>query len=256
MRRKVLIAGIGAGNPDFVTVQAIGASGHVRLFFIPNAGMGENEPARLRAEIVERYVRNRPLRSAPYKMPGESAGTPGLEAMTGSRCGDPAPPDGGLTMEVLDASQSGAFLAWSGFPLGETVLHIFQRLRSAGGFALDHEAMPGDSDIQVLASAHKVALCNIGRSILTATGRSIAGNFPNNADSVVLMLDADTDLPAPGEPIGIHWTLYAGMPDDVLVSGKLAEIVDDIARVRHDALRGKRWDVSGLRDKRVARYQP
>lgn len=256
MRRKVLIAGIGAGNPDFVTVQAIGASGHVRLFFIPDAGMEQDELARLRAEIVERYVRNRPLRSAPYKMPGENAGITGLEVVTGSRCDDLALPDDGLNMEMLDASESGAFLAWGSFSLGETVLRILRWLRSTGDLALDHEAMPGDSDIQVLASVHKVALCNIGRSILTATGRSIAGNFPNNADSIVLMLSAATDLSAPGQRIGTHWTLYTGMPDAVLVSGKFDEIVDDIARVRHDALHGKGWDVSGLSDKRATRYQP
>ncbi|PLP58866.1 precorrin-6A synthase (deacetylating) [Mesorhizobium loti] len=249
MRRKVLIVAIGAGNPDFVTVQAVNGRGHVTLFFILDRGPGEGldkstgkgpdrrsmDPERLRAEIVELYVRNRPFRTASFKAPqrgdGETAG--GFQ-------------HAGLYYEAADASECGAFLVWSGFSLNETVGRILQRLRSSGDFELDYEVIPGNSGIQVLTTAHKVTLCNVGRSILTATGRTIAGGFPNNADTIVFMQPA---VPAPDTVIGqndVHWTLYAGMPDDTLVSGRLREIADGLEQVRNEALQGRGWIVEPL----------
>jgi len=46
--RKVLIIGIGAGNPDYLTIQAINALNQVDVFFIPNKGMEKEALQRLR----------------------------------------------------------------------------------------------------------------------------------------------------------------------------------------------------------------
>ncbi len=242
MRRKVLIVGIGAGNPDFVTVQAVNVRGHVTLFFIPHgAGRGPgrrmNDPARLRAEIIELYVRNRPFRTTSYKEPLNKGG--GAEPVGELR-------HAGLSFEELDASECGAFLVRSGFSLIETVGRVVQRLRSSGDFELDYEVIPGNSGIQVLTTAHKVALCNVGRSILTATGRSLAGGFPNNADSIVFMQPAAPAADTVSGHNDVHWTLYAGMPDDMLVSGRLREIVGGLEQVRNAALDGKGWIVEAM----------
>jgi precorrin-6A synthase len=242
MRRKVLIVGIGAGNPDFVTVQAINVRGHVTLFFIPDQGGDKGpdkmmkDPARLRAEIVELYVRNRPFRTTTYREPHKDGG--------GALAGDLR--HAGLSFEELDASECGAFLVWSGFSLIETLARILQRLRSSGDFELDYEVIPGSSDIQVLTTAHKVALCNVGRSIPTATGRSLAGGFPNNADTIVFMQPAVLAPDTVGGHNDVHWTLYAGMPDDMLVSGRLLEIVGGLEQVRKEALDGKGWIVEAM----------
>ncbi|WP_395383391.1 hypothetical protein ACHMW4_04590 [Mesorhizobium sp. UC22_110] len=141
---------------------------------------------------------------------------------------------------------AGPSCVWSGFSLIETLGRILQRLRSTGDFELDYEVIPGNSGIQVLMTAHKVALCNVGRSILTATGRSLAGDFPNNADTIVFMQPA---VPAPDTVGGhndVHWTLYAGMPDDMLLSGRLLEIVGGLEQVRKEALDGKGWIVEAM----------
>ena len=53
--RKILIIGIGAGDPDYVTVQAVNALNRVDAFFIPDKGTEKEELARLR--LPEALVR-------------------------------------------------------------------------------------------------------------------------------------------------------------------------------------------------------
>ena len=69
MKRKVIVIGIGAGNPDYVTVQAINALNQVSVFFIPNKGTGKAALARLRREICERYIRGREYRMVDFDTP-------------------------------------------------------------------------------------------------------------------------------------------------------------------------------------------
>jgi precorrin-2 methylase len=58
--RKLFVIGIGAGNPDYVTVQAINALNEVDVFFVMEKGQEKEDLVRLRKEICERYVKDRP----------------------------------------------------------------------------------------------------------------------------------------------------------------------------------------------------
>ena len=57
--RKVFIIGIGAGNPDYITVQAINALNEVDVFFVMDKGREKGDLVRLRKEICERYIKNK-----------------------------------------------------------------------------------------------------------------------------------------------------------------------------------------------------
>ena len=54
--RKVFIIGIGAGNPDYITVQAINALNEVDVFFVMDKGREKEDLIRLRKDICERYI--------------------------------------------------------------------------------------------------------------------------------------------------------------------------------------------------------
>jgi precorrin-6A synthase len=241
MRRKVLIIGIGAGNPDFVTIQAVNAMNRVDVFFIPNKGIEKEELARLRMEIIERCVRDRPFRTVEYKPPVRRHGSDDYEGAVSDWHDDVEAIYGKLIMEELDESETGAFLVWGDPTLYDSTMRILDRLQARGDFELDYEVLPGISSIQALAARHKVALNNIGRSILISTGKTMAEGFPNNVDSVVIMLNAEKALRIADGDLDIYWGAYIGMPDEVLVSGKLREVVDDIERIRDEARRGKGW---------------
>src|SRR3569832_2414098 len=60
--RKIFIIGIGAGHPDHVTVQAINALNQVDVVFVMDIGQEKDDLVRLRKEICERYIKDRPYR--------------------------------------------------------------------------------------------------------------------------------------------------------------------------------------------------
>lgn len=240
MKRKVLIIGIGAGHPDFVTVQAVNAMNQVDVFFIPNKGIEKEELARVRMEIIERHVRDHPFRTVAFEAPRRRQ--EGDYAAAVSDWHDRVEHEyGKLIMEELDASETGAFLVWGDPTLYDSTIRILDRLQARGDFELEYEVLPGISSIQALAARHKVALCNIGRSVLISTGRSMAEGFPNTIDGVVVMLNAEKALRAADGDLDVYWGAYVGMPDEVLVSGKLKEVIDDIERIRDEARASKGW---------------
>jgi len=74
------------------------------------------------------------------------------------------------------------------------------------------------------------------------TGRRLAAGWPEGSDDVVVMLDASLSCQVyRDEPIDIYWGAYLGTPDEILLSGPLAEVADEIARVRAEARERKGW---------------
>jgi precorrin-6A synthase len=69
---------------------------------------------------------------------------------------------------------------------------------------------------------HRTTLNRIGSAIEITTGRRIAEGFPNNVDSIIVMLDAENAYKRfADQDIDIFWGAYIGTPDEILISGKL-----------------------------------
>ena len=56
--RKVFIIGIGAGNSEYVTVQAINALNEVDVFFVLDKGRSKEDIRAPPKEICERYIQH------------------------------------------------------------------------------------------------------------------------------------------------------------------------------------------------------
>src|ERR1700754_3774264 len=54
---KVLLIGIGAGDPAYVTMQAVEALNSVDVFFVLEKAAEQDDLVALRREIVDRYVK-------------------------------------------------------------------------------------------------------------------------------------------------------------------------------------------------------
>src|SRR6266850_3354293 len=56
--RTILVIGIGAGNPEYVTVQAVNALNRAGVFFVVDKGEEKSGLLALRQEICRRYIRD------------------------------------------------------------------------------------------------------------------------------------------------------------------------------------------------------
>jgi precorrin-6A synthase len=241
MKRKILIIGIGAGNPDFLTIQAIEAMNRVDVFFIPDKGVDKADLSRLRRSIIDRYVRDRPFRTVEYSVPSRHRDREDYEGAVSDWHAEVGETYARLIEGELGESEIGAFLVWGDPTLYDSALRILERLREKGGLDLDYDVIPGISSIQALAARHRIAINEIGRSVLITNGRSLAQGFPDNADSVAVLLNADKALRGADGALQAYWGAYVGMPEEILVSGRLEDIVDEIERMRSDARRENGW---------------
>ena len=60
--RKLYLIGIGAGNPEQITVQAIKALNKVDVFFFMDKGEAKQDLVALRNDICRRYIENNTYR--------------------------------------------------------------------------------------------------------------------------------------------------------------------------------------------------
>lgn len=240
MKRKVLIVGIGAGNPEHMTAQAIDALNRADVLFIPHKGAEKQDLARLRQEICERFLRNDSSRLVDFDVPVREQSAAYRESV--ARWHDAvADIYERLLGEELGDGELGAFLIWGDPSLYDSTMRVLERIRAKGKIALNYEVIPGISAVQALAAAHKIPLNRIGESVLVTTGRKLAEGFPADADSVIVMLDGDCTFKKVDGDAEIYWGAYLGTGDEILISGRLRDVSDEIERVRAEARARKGW---------------
>jgi precorrin-6A synthase len=234
--RRLYVIGIGAGDPDHLTVQAIKAMNEVDVFFVVEKRDERRDLVELRTRMIAEHV-DRPHRlvylEEPERDRGAAAYAESVEAWRRER----AEVWGRAVSEELGEDQRGGFLVWGDPALYDSTLAVLDQV--AG---IEYEVIPGISSVQALAARHGVPLNRVGGAIQITTGRRLANGFPAEADDVVVMLDADCTFKslAP-EGLDIYWGAYVGTEDELLVSGALDEVADEIERTRSEARARKGW---------------
>jgi precorrin-6A synthase len=233
--KRILVIGIGAGDPDYVTIQAVKALNDVDVFFVIDKGEAKDDLTRLRREICERYVTAGTYRFVEADDPVRDRTGPAyrenVEAWRQKRVALCAK----LINDELKDGECGAFLVWGDPALYDGTILVLQQILAEGLATFDYEVIPGISSVQALAARHRIPLNRVGEAIQITTGRRLAAEgLPSNADNVVVMLDAnDAALKAAaGEDPDIYWGAYLGTDDEVLVAGKLRAKADEIERLR------------------------
>jgi precorrin-6A synthase len=236
--RKLLVVGIGAGNPEHITVQAINALNRADVLFIPEKGEEKADLTDLRREIVSRYVTNAEARLVPFAVPRRDVANPSYAGGVADWHQAIADIYVRLLAEELPDGGTGAFLVWGDPSLYDSTLRILARARAmAPEFAV--EVIPGITSVQALTAAHGIALNRIGEPVLTTTGRRL-GTAPQ--DDTVVMLDGQLAFKAlEGGDYDIWWGAYLGTAEEVLISGRLADVAAEIERVRAEARAEHGW---------------
>jgi precorrin-6A synthase len=238
--RKLFVIGIGVGDADQVTIQAVKALNQVDVFFIPDKGAEKAALRDLRTTICERFIENADYRTIGIDVP-QRATSGDYRAGVDEWHGRLADIYGRMFEQELEEDEVGAVLVWGDPAIYDSTLRIIERVR-AKGLALLIEVIPGISSVQVLAARHRIALNQIGESVLLTTGRKLADGFPDQFGSVVVLLDGAQTFARVAEPdLDIFWGAYLGSEDEILISGKLADVKDEIEAARRRAREQHGW---------------
>ena len=251
--REILVIGVGAGDPEQVTMQAVSALNRVDVFFVLDKGEVKQELVDLRSEILRRYATSKAYRVVVGQDPERDRTTPAYVEAVDDWRRRRADVIAELITAELGENQVGAFLVWGDPSLYDSTLAILDDITARGEAAFEVEVIPGISSVSTLAARHRVGLNQVGRPIQITTGRRLAAEWPDGVDDVVVMLDAQTAFTQHvDQDAEIYWGAYLGTPDELLISGPLHEVAPEIEKLRAEARDRKGWimDTYLLRRKR------
>jgi len=246
--RKIHVIGIGAGDPEQLTLQAVKVLKSTDVFFILDKGETKSDLVQLRRDILDAHLEDGSYRLVEARDPerDRAAGGAGYSPAVGDWRSARADIYERLIADELGADETGSFLVWGDPALYDSTLGILEEVLERGGVTFSYDVVPGISSVSALAARHRTGLNRVARPVQITTGRRLAEGFPEGVDDVVVMLDAHQafrQYAAPGneDDIDIYWGAYIGTPDEILVSGPLAEAGPRIERLRAEARERKGW---------------
>ena len=235
------LIGIGTGNPAHLTLQAIERINAADLVLIPTKGADKDDLAGLRRQICAQVLTNPKTQVAEFALPVRDP------AITDYRARVDAWHDAiaGIWADTIRANLGDgarvAFLVWGDPSLYDSTLRIADRV--AALLPLKVRVTPGITSIQALTAAHAIPLNQINGPVVVTTGRQIRDNgFPPGTDTAVVMLDGELSF-RHLDPEGLHiwWTGYAGMENEISLSGPVASVTEAIAEARASARAAHGW---------------
>jgi precorrin-6A synthase len=252
--KSILIIGIGAGDPDYITVQAIKALNRVDVFFLMDKGPAKAKLRALREELCRQHIQDRVYRVVEAPSPPRDTAPADYRACVDELNREKqAVFEHMIDNEMVDGETAG-ILVWGDPMLYDSTIRNVEAIASAGGHAIGYEVIPGITAVQALAARHRIALNRIAEPVALTTGRRLAEGFPAGIDSVVVMLDGDNAYRRfADQEIEIYWGAYLGTPDEILIAGKVADVADEIHRQRNKAREANGWIMDTYLMRRPAR---
>ena len=239
MGRHIHVIGIGAGDPDYMTVQAIRALNDTQVFFAMDKGETKSDLVALRREICARFIREPGYRFVELPDPKRSTDTDYREAVSDWHAARARVWATAISAE-LGADGVGAFLAWGDPSLYDSTLRILDAVAADVDFTFD--VIPGITAVQALTARHRVPLNEVGEPVLITTGRQLRERgMKGPARSVIVMLDAECSFQACPPDTQIWWGAYLGTGDELLVAGTVGEVAARIVTLRAEARARHGW---------------
>jgi precorrin-6A synthase len=230
------VIGIGAGDPDYVTAQAVDALNDTDVFFAMDKGQQKDDLVALRRQICDRFIREPGYRFVALPDPPRAKDGDYRQAVADWHAARARIWAEAIDAE-LDANGVGAFLAWGDPSLYDSTLRILDAV--AGHVDIDYDVIPGITAIQALTARHRIPLNDVGEPVLVTTGRQLRDN--GLSGSAVVMLDGDCSFLHFPPETRIWWGAYLGTPDELLVSGTIGDVGAGIAELRADARARHGW---------------
>ena len=243
MKVRVLVIGIGTGNLDHLTREAIAALNEVDLFLVADKGSAKRDLASLRTTVCSTFIEHDHYRIVEVpdpdrdRSPADYSGA--VREWHAARVQDYA---AAIHDQLLPGDTVG-LLVWGDPAFYDSTIRTARGL-SDHGLEVDLRVVPGISSLQLLAARHQIALNQIGGSIHVTTGRRLIEEYSTGLGDVVVMLDGD--LACEGlidrhPDLQIFWGAQLGLPSEALIAGTLGEVLPRIRAARADIRKRNGW---------------
>lgn len=244
MTRRILVVGIGPGDPDQVTIEAIAAVRSADYVVVTEKDRPDGDPlAAARAALLDRHVRPTP-RVVVVADPerdrdgGRTDATDGYERAVADWHAERAER---YTRVLVDERGDAAFLVWGDPALYDSTIRVLAPVADAVGAEL--VVVPGVSSLSALAARHRIVLHGIGEPVHVTTGRRLADAVDAGERSIAVLLNRSLDELRSIDPTGwyVWWAANLGTPDERLVSGPLADVLPDLETARAEVKSAAGW---------------
>lgn len=237
---ELALIGIGTGNPDHLTAQAVQAMNNADLILLPRKGSAKSDLIDLRRAICGQVLTG-PVRIVEFDMPVRDTGADYAQAVEDWHEAIAAAWRAQITTHLPSGGRL-ALLVWGDPSLYDSTLRIAERLK-AGGLSMQVRVVPGLTSIQLLTAAHAIPLNPLAGAVTITTGRMLRTHgWPEGADTIVVMLDSGCAFEVlETEGIAIWWGAYLGMEQETLIHGPLAQEAPCIAAQRAELRARHGW---------------
>lgn len=235
----IKVIGVGMGEPEHLTGQAVAALNSVDVFFVLDKGTPADELSTVRRDLCRRVITSHHYRFVHVDDPARDRAADDYVRAVADWTAARAAALGEAIGKELGRDDCGALLAWGDPAFYDSTLRVLDALPEP----VDVEVIPGLSSIQLLAAAHGISLTRVGGPLQVTTGRHLAAaGFPPGCDDVVVMLDGNCSF-RQLEPGGvtIYWGAHLGSKDQVLIAGELATVAREIVAARSAARSRRGW---------------
>lgn len=235
---ELFLVGIGTGNPRHLTRQAMDALNGVDLILIPRKGPDKDDLAGLRRVICAEVVTNPAVTLAEFDLPVRDEAIGNYRARV-DQWHDAIAGVWADTIAAHPGATRAALLVWGDPSLYDSTLRIASRLRPAPRVRV----IPGITALQALTAAHAIPINEIGAPFTVTTGRRLRDEgFPPGVDTCAVMLDGECSFRSlPMDGLHIWWGAYVGMAEEIILSGPLPDVAEQIVETRARARAAHGW---------------
>jgi len=243
--RQARLIGVGPGDPDQLTLEALRALREVDYVVVTEKS--PDDPLALaRQHLLAHHGIDVPVVAVADPQRDRSAST---DARSGYQAAvdDWHAARAHAWDEVLRRHDGVAgFLVWGDPAFYDSTIRVLDRLED-----VSYDVIPGISSLQLLAARHRIVLHEVGGPIHITTGRDLIEAIDAGQTNLVVMLNRDlTPLDDPRlDDWQIWWGANLGTASEALVSGRLSDVRRELAAARADAKAAAGWvmDVFVLR---------
>ena len=238
-RRQVSVIGIGAGGVDLLTAEASAALRELDAVIVISKGEERDHLLAPRRAVLAAHA------SPTVRV---------LEVVDPVRANDVAYREAvgewhrerarrvGEAVAATGPDERIGILVWGDPSLYDSALRLLEMVEEQADIALEVTVIPGITSIQLLAAAHRIVLHRVGGSFLVTTRRRLAEGEGDGFDDVVVMLNSEPAFTRfIGRGYDLYWGAYLGDENQVLRSGELDEIADEVTALRAELTERHGW---------------